>query len=162
MDGATAVAVVISAIGGGAGLSAVLTTIFSYRKYRAEAKEQQITNEKNLMEYVTKTMKDVNEETKKLNEETKKQVAELREENSKLIKKVDVLNNKLSSLMNWIVGDDHRYRSWLEKRLHELDPDIEFPDLPDPPNVFDEEFYYDPKDRDFKTHPPSSEEEADK
>lgn len=160
METVNAIVAVVVAAGGGAGISSILTTLFSHRKYREESKKIQIENEKTIMEYVTNALQKVNDETRTLHEDTKKEVSELRKENAKLAKKVDVLNSKLSSLMNWIVGDDHRYRSWLEKRLHELDPDIVFPDLPDPPNVFGDEWDGDDEDEDFKTHPPSSNEET--
>lgn len=129
MDTTTLVAAILGALGGGAGIAAVLTVIFQFRKFKAEAKAIQIKNETAEMDYVKKSLIE-------LHEQLKKEMNELRESNKILEQRVDVLNKKIVSLMNWIMGDDHRYRSWLESKLHELDPSIEFPNLSDPPDVF--------------------------
>ena len=70
------------------------------------------------------------------NMKTKKEMAELRESNSKLYQEIEQLNKKISTLMNWIYGDNSTYRDWLEQKLHEYNPDIVFPDRPEPPSVF--------------------------
>ena len=129
----TWIAAILGAIGGGAGLAAVLTVRFQYRKFRAEAEKLRIENEHTEMEYVKKSLIE-------LQGELKAEITELRESNKILEQRIDVLNKKIISLMNWIMGDDHRYRSWLEAKIHEMDPSVEFPHLSDPPSVFDDDF----------------------
>lgn len=134
------VATVIAACGGGAGLTAILTTIFNYRKYKAEAQTLQVQNSKTEMEYITNALKDINAETKRQFDEFKEahraEMDELKESNRQLTHKVEVLNERLSSLMKWVQVDDARYRSILEGRIKELDPSFDFPALDDPPDVF--------------------------
>lgn len=147
------IAAIIIALGGGTGLGAVISSIFSYRKYKAEADKMQVENYQTEMTYITNALKDINEETKRQFEDFKKshkeemdalkkshkaEIDELKEANHNLTKKVDKMSQRLTSLMTWVTIDDARYRSWLENRLQELDPTIEFPDLPDPPDVYDD------------------------
>jgi septal ring factor EnvC (AmiA/AmiB activator) len=147
------ISAIIIGLGGGAGIGSVLTTIFSYRKFRAEAEKMRVENTQTEMKYITSALKDINEETKRQFEEFKKsqkeemdalkeshkaEIEDLKESNRILTKRIDVLNKRLASLMEWVTFDDARYRSWLENKIHELDPSIEFPELKDPPDVFDE------------------------
>ena len=140
MDTMAAVIAIAGALGGGAGLAAVLTVLFQYRKYKAEAQTIRVQNEQNEMEYVKNALKDIVSETKKQMEElratNKAQMDELREANHNLEERVTTLNNKIQKLVNWIFVDDHRYRSWLESKLHEYDPGLVLPELPNPPDVF--------------------------
>lgn len=139
MDTSTIIVAIIGALGGGAGLTAVLTTIFQYRKYREEADTIHVQNEQIRSENERTEMDYVKKSLIEMQELYKKEMNEMRESNRILEQRIDVLNKKLSSLMNWIVGDDHRYRSWLESKLHELDPSLQFPELSDPPTVFDDD-----------------------
>lgn len=158
MDTSDVVIAIVSALGGG-GITSILTTVLSRKKFKAEADSIRVQNEETEMEYIKKSFKELNEETKaQFNEfkdtakatidELKEEIKELRESNEKLHyestslkSSVDDLKQKLTSLMNWVTGDDKRYRDWLEKTLQDLDPSIEFPSHTDPPNVF-------PKDTD--------------
>lgn len=145
------VAAIIIALGGGTGIGAVITSIFSYRQYKAKADKMQVENSQTEMTYITNALKDINEETKRQFDEFKKsqkeemealkeahkvEIDELKEANHELMKKVEKMSQRLTSLMTWVTIDDARYRSWIENRLQELDPSIEFPALPDPPDVF--------------------------
>lgn len=144
------IAAVIASVGGGAGLATVLATIFSYRKFKNEAETTRIKNAQTEMDYIKESFKEIAEETKRqFNEfkessrveldELKSSNEELREANKDLKHQIDVMAQKLSSLMNWIISDDQRYRTWLENKVHELDPSIEFPEHTAPPNVFDDD-----------------------
>lgn len=140
MNTVSVIVAIFGALGGGTGLATILVVLFSYKKYKAEAETIMVNNEKqhkaneqNEMEFVKKSLIE-------LQSMTKEEMEELRKENKILEQRIDTMNKKLSSLMNWIVGDDHRYRSWLESKLHELDPSLEFPHLTDPPSVFGDDF----------------------
>ena len=145
------VAAIVIALGGGTGIGAVITSIFSYRQDKAKADKMQVENSQTEMTYITNALKDINEETKRQFDEFKKsqkeemealkeahkvEIDELKEANHELMKKVEKMSQRLTSLMTWVTIDDARYRSWIENRLQELDPSIEFPALPDPPDVF--------------------------
>lgn len=132
--------VILGAIGGGAGLASVLTVIFSYRKYRAEAEAARVHNEQTEMEYIKKSFKELNEETKtqfrEFKESSAAEIKGLHEEIDRLNATIKELNNKLLSLMSWVEGDNKRYREWLENKIHEFDPSIGFIDTTDPPNIY--------------------------
>lgn len=141
------VVALVGALVGGGGIAGMLVVIFSYRKYKAEGDKVRVENEKTELEYLKKSFIELNEETKRQFNEfkttTKAELEELRETNRILSHKIEVLTDKLSSLMQWVMSDDSKYREWLEHRLHQLDPDMQFPERSDPPDVFidDEEWY---------------------
>lgn len=130
----------IGGIFGTSGLATILVVIFSYRKYRAEGDKIRVENEQKELEYLKRSFMELNEETKRqfneFKESTKSELDELRETNKILSHKIEVLNDKLSSLMQWVMSDDRSYREWLENRVRDLDPDIQFPEKPNPPEVF--------------------------
>lgn len=137
---------IIGALIGGGGVSSVLTLFFSKRKYKAEADALRIKNEQTEMDYIKQSFKELNEETKRQYNEFKesasaeieslhKQVEDLQNSNKNLEKTVDDLNKRLTSLITWVTVDDQRYRAWLENKIHELDPSIEFPEFIAPPSV---------------------------
>lgn len=132
--------VVLGSLGGGAGLASVLTVVFSYRKFRAEAEAARVQNEETEMEYIKKSFKELNEETKtqfrEFKESSAAEIKGLHEEIDRLNATIKELNNKLLSLMSWVEGDNKRYREWLENKIHELDPSIGFIDTTDPPNIY--------------------------
>lgn len=134
------IAAIIGSIFGVSGLTGMLVVIFSYRKYKAEGDRVRVENEKTELEYLKKSFIELNEETKRqfneFKETTRSEIEELTETNKILSHKIEVLNDKLSSLMQWVMNDDRKYRQWLEQRLHEFDPNMKFPDTIDPPDVF--------------------------
>ena len=177
------IAALIVAIGGSAGITTLLTTIFQRRKYTAEAERVRIENKQLMSQNEQETMTYIKQSLIEMQEMYKKEIAELKESNkalkqeiedlkasnkadieelkrsnkaeidelknfdqqeinelketNKALKQeVEQLNNKLSMLMNWVYGDNTRYREWMERKLKECDPDIEFPDRPEPPCVF--------------------------
>lgn len=131
MNTSTILTIIASIIGTG-GLSALLTGILSARKYRSEAlkTEQEAESLKvQNMDYIHKRLQEISESQ---NQESIK----LRQRNDELNNKIEVLNDKLQTIMEWVVYDNQQYRQWLESRLLELDPDIEFPKCSPPPKIF--------------------------
>lgn len=57
----------------------------------------------------------------------------LRKRNEDLDSKISDLSARLQTLMEWVVVDNNRYRSWLENELRKLNPDISFPHCPPAP-----------------------------
>ncbi len=117
----------IATIIGSGGISAMLATMLSARKYRAEARliEQQAEaarkdSESRMNEYISTQLKDLAETHKKESED-------LRKRNKELSDRVNVLTAKLNAFMNWIVIDNNRYVTWAETKLKEYDPNITFP-----------------------------------
>ncbi len=138
MDAAT-LATIIVACGGSAGISTLLTTIFQRKKYKAEAETIDTANQTTIIHNQQEEMTYVTNQLIHLQEMYKSDMEELRDANKRLQHKVDGLNKKLMTLMNWIVVDNHKYQTWLEERLKEYDPDIVFQEHMPPPDVFDED-----------------------
>ena len=130
---------IIGALGGATGISTLIVTVFQRKKYRAEAETIEVANQTTMIENQQKEMTYVTNQMRELQEMYKKEMNEIRDSNKKLQQKVDQLNKKLMTLMNWIVVDNRRYQTWLEDKLREYDPSIEFPDHSDPPDVLNDD-----------------------
>lgn len=130
---------IIGGLGGATGISTLLVTIFQRRKYKAEAETIDAANQTTIIHNQQEEMTYVTNQLIHLQEMYKSDMEELREANKRLQRKVDGLNKKLMTLMNWIVVDNHKYQTWLEERLKEYDPDIVFQEHMPPPDVFDED-----------------------
>jgi gamma-glutamyltranspeptidase len=130
---------IIGGLGGATGISTLLVTIFQRRKYKAEAETIDAANQTTIIHNQQEEMTYVTNQLIHLQEMYKTDMEELREANKRLQHKVDGLNKKLMTLMNWIVVDNHKYQTWLEERLKEYDPDIVFQEHMPPPDVFDED-----------------------
>lgn len=130
---------IIGGLGGATGISTLLVTIFQRRKFKAEADTIDAANQTTIIHNQQEEMTYVTNQLIHLQEMYKSDMEELREANKRLQRKVDGLNKKLMTLMNWIVVDNHKYQTWLEERLKEYDPDIVFQEHMPPPDVFDED-----------------------
>ena len=130
---------IIGGLGGATGISTLLVTIFQRKKYKAEAETIDAANQTTIIHNQQEEMTYVTNQLIHLQEMYKSDMEELREANKRLQRKVDGLNKKLMTLMNWIVVDNHKYQTWLEERLKEYDPDIVFQEHMPPPDVFDED-----------------------
>lgn len=125
----------ITAIVGSGGITAVITSILNHRKYKAEAHvievdaiERQKKAEKEYMEYIHNQLKEITETHKKESDE-------LRSMNKELNEKVSVLRDEISTLISWIITDNNAYRNWLENELRKRDPSLEFPKCKEPPVI---------------------------
>ena len=128
----------ITAFIGGGGISAVITARVSAKKQDAdnrhtdqETEGLRIQNEITEMDYINKRLQEISEISKK-------EAEELRKKNEALNDKISELNHKMQSLMEWIVTDNYKYRSWLENELKQVNPDVQFPETTKPPAVFGE------------------------
>ena len=130
---------IIGGLGGATGISTLLVTIFQRKKYKAEAETIEAANQTTLIHNQQEEMTYVTNQLIHLQEMYKSDMEELREANKRLQRKVDGLNKKLMTLMNWIVVDNHKYQTWLEERLKEYNPDIVFQEHMTPPDVFAED-----------------------
>lgn len=135
METSTIIAIIASIIGSG-GISAILTALLSARKYKSEAlkNEQEaagmrVNNEITEMDYI-------NQQLQKISEESRKDYIAMRQRNDELNTRINDLNDKLQTLMSWVVYDNQQYRQWLESKLHEFDPTIVFPRCDPPPKIF--------------------------
>lgn len=127
----------ITAFIGGGGISAVITARVAAKKQDAdnrhtdqETEGLRIQNEITEMDYINKRLQEISEISKK-------EAEELRKKNEALNDKISELNHKMQSLMEWIVTDNYKYRSWLENELKQVNPDVQFPETTKPPAVFD-------------------------
>lgn len=119
-------AIIIAILGSG-GLCSFITAIFSRHKYKAEAsvieaeaEERRKKSEREYMDYIHSQFKEITETYKH-------QAEEQRRVNSELSERVRTLETRINKLMEWVINDDGSYRTWLENKLKEYDPDIEFP-----------------------------------
>lgn len=127
----------ITAFIGGGGISAVITARVAAKKQDAdnrhtdqETEGLRIQNEITEMDYINKRLQEISEISKK-------EADELRKKNEALNDKISELNHKMQSLMEWIVTDNYKYRSWLENELKQVNPDVQFPETTKPPAVFE-------------------------
>lgn len=118
---------IITTIIGSGGITGAIVAVLSARKYKAEAKllEQQAESARKEAEH--KMNEYIASQLKELAETHKKESEELRRQNKELSDRVNVLTAKLNLLMNWIVGDNNRYVTWLETKVHSYDPEVIFP-----------------------------------
>lgn len=127
MNTTSLVIAIISAVLGTGGIGAAIVSLFSIRKYKAEALvlEQQVVtsrqeSEQKINEYIRTQLKE-------LSETHRHESDELRKQNNELNEKIAVLNDRINQLMKWIVVDNNTYRTWLENELIKLEPNIKFP-----------------------------------
>ena len=139
MNNTQLIVTIIAAILGSGGITGAIVAILSARKYKAEARllEQQAEtarqeSEHKMNEYIASQLKELAETHKKESEE-------LRRQNKELSDRVNVLTARLNLLMNWIVGDNNRYVTWLESKVHSYDPEVIFPPYKPAPGINDDE-----------------------
>lgn len=130
---------IITAIFGSSGLSAIITAILSARKFRSEADRVREETQSIRVQNDIAGIDYINKKLQEITEQSNHQSNVLRARNDELNERITELNYKLQAIMNWVMEDNQQYRMWLETRLKELDPDIEFPHCSAPPNVFGRE-----------------------
>ena len=135
-------AIIVAALGSG-GVSAIITAILSRRKYESEAAktESEAAKIKSEADAVVKQtnitgIDYINRKLQEITEQSSKEATELRIRNDELNERINNLNDRLQVVMSWIVDDNQHYRQWLETKLIELDPSIEFPKCAPPPQAF--------------------------
>ncbi len=126
MDASTLVAV-LGAILGTGGITAVITSILSARKYRAEAAKIEQETEQRTHEYIRSQIIELSETHKRESEE-------LRRQNKDLNNKINELNDKLRELMIWVMNENYAHISFLKDKIREFDPDFVFPEMKPCPN----------------------------
>src|SRR5574344_2335840 len=134
--------IIVAALGSG-GISAIITAILSRHKYESEAAktESEAAKIKSEADAVVKQtditgIDYINRKLQEITEQSNKEATELRNRNDELNERINNLNDRLQVVMSWIVDDNQHYRQWLETKLIELDPSIEFPKCAPPPKVF--------------------------
>lgn len=134
--------IIVAALGSG-GISAIITAILSRHKCESEAAktESEAAKIKSEADAVVKQtditgIDYINRKLQEITEQSNKEATELRNRNDELNERINILNDRLQVVMNWIVDDNQHYRQWLETKLIELDPSIEFPKCAPPPKVF--------------------------
>lgn len=126
------VALVVAIVGSG-GISAVITSLLSARKYKAEARSIEADIEERSKKAEREYMDYIHTQLKEITETHKHESDELRRMNKELNDKVSALKNELDILISWIITDNNAYRTWLESELHKRDPELKFPMCKEPP-----------------------------
>lgn len=120
----------LGAILGTGGITTVITTIFSRRKYKEESNKMKQDREVELDQYVNEKLKSV---TELYISETK----QLKESNDKLQCQINDLQNKIQSLMSWIVNDNNNTMNILIAKIREHEPDFDIPETKPFPNPYE-------------------------
>jgi DNA repair exonuclease SbcCD ATPase subunit len=131
-----AIAVLVGALLGSGGVTAVIHALVERRKAKNEGLQEDHNFENEKASMLNDVQKYMNEEMKKLNERISEQLEEVKEENAELKKEIKELNKKLADLIHWVMYDNAAHRAWLEKTLREFDPNIDIPECSEPPIVF--------------------------
>ena len=135
----TAIIAAVGAIIGSGGVTALIHEFTVRRKVNHDADHDHDEIEIKKAENTTDLMKYYSDEIKHINDTTQAYLKEIQQENKSLKKDIVSLNGKITALTNWIMRDNANYRSWLEKSLKDLDPNIVLPECAPPPNVFDDD-----------------------
>lgn len=131
------VALIVAILGSG-GVGAVITSLLSARKYKAEANSLEQENEKSRKLFETEMNERIHKQFAELAEIHKKEAEYQREQTKILEKQITGLKNQVTKLMSWIMTEDASYRSFLENEILRLNPDFVFPKLKPIPGMDNE------------------------
>lgn len=132
MDGSQITEIIVTAFSTGA-VGAIISGLMTRRKYKAEAAAMEEALQNSRMESYQKSIDYIQEKMIDLSKKYEAESEVLRKRNEELDVKITDLNSRLQDLMEWVVVDNNKYRSWLETELLKLNPDISFPHCPEPP-----------------------------
>lgn len=128
MSGENIVTLIVAVLGSG-GLGAIITSILSARKYKAEANQMEQENYKSRKNFENEMNERINRQFAELAEIHKKEAQTQREQSKLLEKQVADLKNQVMRLMSWIMTEDASYRSFLENEILRTNPNFVFPKL---------------------------------
>lgn len=132
MDTGQFIIAIIGAILGSGGIAATITAILSTRKYKAEAQRMEQDTQKDFDRYVNDKLKEV---TNMYINETQ----QLKRSNELLHKQIEDLQEKIQSIMSWIINENYTNISILKAKIQSLDPNFEFPEIRPCPNPWAED-----------------------
>lgn len=132
MDTGQFIIAIIGAILGSGGIAATITAILSTRKYKAEARRMEQDTQKDFDRYVNDKLKEV---TNMYINETQ----QLKRSNEQLHKQIEDLQEKIQSIMSWIINENYTNISILKAKIQSLDPNFEFPEIRPCPNPWAED-----------------------
>ena len=132
MDTGQFIIAIIGAILGSGGIAATITAILSTRKYKAEAQRMEQDTQKDFDRYVNDKLKEV---TNMYINETQ----QLKRSNELLHRQIEDLQEKIQSIMSWIINENYTNISILKAKIQSLDPNFEFPEIRPCPNPWAED-----------------------
>lgn len=132
MDTGQFIIAIIGAILGSGGIAATITAILSARKYKAEAQRMEQDTQKDFDRYVNDKLKEV---TNMYINETQ----QLKRSNEQLHRQIEDLQEKIQSIMSWIINENYTNISILKAKIQSLDPNFEFPEIRPCPNPWAED-----------------------
>lgn len=132
MDAGQFIITIIGTILGSGGIAATITAILSTRKYKAEAQRVEQDTQKDFDKYVNEKLKEV---TNMYINETQ----QLKRSNEQLHKQIEDLQDKIQSIMSWIINENYTNISILKAKIQSLDPNFEFPEMRPCPNPWAED-----------------------
>ena len=122
------VEIVIAILGSG-GITAVVTSLLSARKYKAEANQMEQETEKARKLFENEMNEKLHRQFAELAEIHKKEAEYQREQTKILEKQIYGLKSQVTKLMSWIMTEDASYRTFLENEILRHNPDFVFPKL---------------------------------
>lgn len=120
------VAIIVAVVGSG-GISAIITSLMSARKYKAEATSMEQKSEIERRQMEQEMSERLHQQFAELADRNKKEYEEQRAQNKLLEEEINKLNIRINELMNWIMTENASYRTYLEDELRKLKPDFVFP-----------------------------------
>lgn len=126
------VTIIVAALGTG-GLGSAITAFLSRKKFQIEARHLEEDLRSSREEANRKSIDYIQTKMVEISKKYEEEAESLRKRNEELDYKISELNNRLQNLMEWVVVDNNRYRTWLETELRKLNPDIAFPQCPPAP-----------------------------
>lgn len=136
MNISTAIITIIGAILGTGGITAFVSTILSARKFKAEAHKIESESDNIQSQNDMAKFEFINKRLKEISDNAEADSRDLRARNNELNSQIAQLNDKLQTIMEWVIYDNQKYRNWLETELRKSNPDIQFPECPPPPKIF--------------------------
>lgn len=136
MKTSTLIITIISAVLGTGGLSTLLNCLINAKKFKADARRTDEETDSIRRQSRISEMDFINSKLQEISKDARIESMDLRKRNDDLSLKINALNAQLQALMNWIISDNQKHRMWLENEIHKLNPDIEIPVCPNPPQIF--------------------------
>lgn len=136
MESSSIIITILGAILGTGGLTALITALLSAKKFKAEAHKIDSETETVFANNEIAKFEFINKRLQEISENAEAESKALRARNDELNRQITQLNDKLQTIMEWVIYDNQNYRNWLESELRKSNPDINFPKCAPPPKIF--------------------------
>lgn len=136
MESSSIIITILGTILGTGGLTALITALLSAKKFKAEAHKIDSETETVFANNEIAKFEFINKRLQEISENAEAESKALRARNDELNQQITQLNDKLQTIMEWVIYDNQNYRNWLESELRKSNPAINFPKCAPPPKIF--------------------------